>query len=87
MAYVCSEDQKTTVAYVRKAVPLLEKKLSSNPEGVAKLEVLYLLGEYHRRLGDGEKAQEFFAQVKDVMIFQLGKEETERVPSQVIDEV
>ncbi len=77
MAYVHSEDQKTTIVYVKEVVPLLEKKLPSNPEGVAKLEVLYLLGEYHRRLGDGEKALGFFAQVKDVKYKDAeGKEQT-----------
>jgi uncharacterized protein (DUF2225 family) len=77
MAYEYREDEKTSIAYVRKAVPLLEKKLASNPEGITKLEVLYLLGEYHRRLGDGKKAQEFFSQVKDVKYKDKeGKEQT-----------
>jgi tetratricopeptide (TPR) repeat protein len=66
MAYVHREDEKMSMAYVKKAVPLLEKKLASKPEGEDKLEVLYLLGEYYRRLGDSKKAQEFFSQVKDV---------------------
>ena len=77
MAYIHSKDKETSLAYVRKAVPLLEKGLASNPEGVAKLEVLYLLGEYHRRLGDCKKAQEFFAQVEDVKYKdEEGKEQT-----------
>lgn len=66
MAYVHRDDEKTSIAYVKKAFPLLEKKLASNPEDVAKLEVLYLLGEYHRRQGDSKKAQQYFAQVKGV---------------------
>lgn len=66
MAYVLSEDRKACMAYVKKAVPLLEKKLTSNPAGVKKLETLYLLGEYHRRLGENKKAREYFAQIKNV---------------------
>jgi tetratricopeptide (TPR) repeat protein len=66
MAYVHRYDKKTSTTYVKKALPLLEKALQSNPEGNDKLEVLYLLGEYHRRLGDAKKSEEFFAKVKDV---------------------
>lgn len=66
MVYVHREDESTSMAYVRKAVPLLEKNLALNPEGLDKLEVLFLLGEYHRRLGDSKRAQEYFAQVKGV---------------------
>ncbi|MGI5869404.1 MAG: DUF2225 domain-containing protein [Kiritimatiellia bacterium] len=66
MAYVHQDDEKTSMAYVKKAVPLLKKKLKSNPEGEDKLEVLYLLGEYHRRLGKDKKAKKYFDQVKDV---------------------
>lgn len=65
MAYVHREDEKTSLTYVKKTLPLLEKKLQSKPEGIAMLEVLYLLGEYHRRLGDAEKAEDFFSQVKN----------------------
>lgn len=66
MAYVHSEDHKASIAYVQKAVPLLEKKLKSKPEGIDKLEVLYLLGEYHRRLGNDKKADSFFEEVQNV---------------------
>ena len=67
MAYIYREDEKTSLAYVQKALPLLRKKLKRNPKGTDRLEVLYLLGEYHRRLGEGKKAEEYFVQVKDVM--------------------
>lgn len=66
MAYIHRKDKSKSIAYVKKALPLLDRKLESKPEGIDKLEVLYLLGEYHRRLGEKEKAESFFAQVKDV---------------------
>ena len=66
MAYIHRNDEKISIAYVKKAIPMLETRMKSAPEGVDKLEVLYLLGEYHRRLGNTKKAQEYFAQIKDV---------------------
>jgi uncharacterized protein (DUF2225 family) len=77
MAYVHREDEKASLAYVKKALPLLKKKLESKPDGVNRLETLYLLGEYHRRLGEGEKAEVYFSQVKDVKYKdEGGKEQT-----------
>jgi tetratricopeptide (TPR) repeat protein len=64
MAYVHRGDHNKSVEYVKKAIPLLNAKLQTNPEGIAKIEVLFLLGEYHRRTGELEKAKEYFAQVK-----------------------
>jgi hypothetical protein len=66
MAYVHREDEQASLAWVKKALPLLEKKLEGSPEGVARLEVLYLLGEYSRRMGNEVKAREYFAQVAGV---------------------
>jgi len=66
MAFVHREDEKASLAYVQKALPLLKKKFEQNPKGIDRLEVLYLLGEYHRRLGETKKAEAFFSQVKDV---------------------
>lgn len=64
MAYVHREDQKKSMEYVNKTIPLLEAKLNSNPEGVERIEVLFLLGEYYRRLGEQEKSKQFFEEVK-----------------------
>ncbi len=66
MAYVNRYDEKISLSYVKKAVPLLEQKLKTNPEGVNRLEVLYLLGEYYRRLGNRNLAQEYFSKIRDV---------------------
>lgn len=64
LAYVHQEDQVESLAYVKKAIPLLEAKLKSNPEEADRIEVLFLLGEYYRRTGDKEKTKAYFSQVK-----------------------
>jgi uncharacterized protein (DUF2225 family) len=64
MAYVHADDPQTGLAYVRKALPLLEEQLESDPKGTARIQVLFLLGEYHRRLGDKQEARRYFRQVK-----------------------
>lgn len=65
MAYVHADDPEASLAYVRKTIPLLEKKIASTPEGMDRLDALFLLGEYQRRLGDTAKARKFFEQVKN----------------------
>lgn len=75
MAYVHREDEAKSLEYVNMAIPLLEKRLQENTEGIKKIEVLYLLGEYYRRLGEKDKAIEYFAQVKSARyIDKEGKE-------------
>ena len=64
MAYVHREDPIKSMEYVNKAIPLLETKLKSNPTGVERIEVLFLLGEYYRRSGDLEKTKMYFEEVK-----------------------
>lgn len=64
MAYVHRKDQKKSMEYVRKAIPLLEAKLKANPQGIGKIEVLFLLGEYYRRTGEADKSTTYFAQAK-----------------------
>ncbi len=64
MAYVHGKDEEKSTAYVKKALPLLLKKLEKNPEGTERIECLYLLGEYHRRIGENEKAKGYFQQAK-----------------------
>lgn len=64
MAYMLREDEQRGLAYVRKALPLLEAELRENPSGLARIEVLYLLGEYYRRVGETDKARDYFRQVR-----------------------
>ncbi len=64
MAFICHYDQQKSLEYVKKALPLLEKKLKEPIEGIRRIEVLYLLGEYNRRIGQEEKAVKYFNQVK-----------------------
>jgi hypothetical protein len=66
MAYIHHDEAKKSLAYVKKALPLLQKKLEENPEGIDRIEVLYLLGEYHRRIWKTGKAKDYFSQVKSV---------------------
>lgn len=64
MAYVYREDQKKSMGYVKKAIPILEANLKAKPEGIAEIESLFLLGEYYRRTGETQKAGKYFAQLK-----------------------
>ena len=64
MAYEHKNDKPKQLKYVRKAMPLLQKKLKTNPEGIVRTEVIYLLGEYHRRCGELDEARKYFGQVK-----------------------
>ncbi len=63
-AYVYRDEPDRSLEYVRKAIPLLEAKLNANPQDGGRLEALFLLGEYYRRIGEAAKSNEFFAQVK-----------------------
>ena len=64
MAYMHRDDKSTSIAYVKRAMPLLEKKLATKPEGIKRIETVYLLGEYNRRLGNQAKAKAFFVEAK-----------------------
>jgi len=64
MAYVYADEPQTSLAYVAKALPLLAEQLQAGPEGVARIRVLFLLGEYHRRTGDARAARRYFRQAK-----------------------
>ncbi|MDH4185148.1 MAG: DUF2225 domain-containing protein [Nitrospinota bacterium] len=57
-------DQAKSLAYVRKAYPLIEKSLSKDLKESELLSAYYLMGEYNRRLGDKKKAEEYFAKAK-----------------------
>ena len=64
MVYMHRKDKLKSLGYVKKVMPLLEKKLDTKPDGIKRIETLYLLGEYNRRLGNHGKTKAFFADVK-----------------------
>jgi len=58
-------DPAGSLSYVRKALPLLERQLNGGQQqDFARIATLYLLGEYHRRLGDTDAARSYFDQAK-----------------------
>lgn len=63
MAFETRDERETSLAYVRKAIPLLLEKLDSSDEPGAQLEGLYLLSEYNRRLGNEVEAKSYFEQL------------------------
>ena len=64
MAYELRENEPESLSYVRKALPLIEGKISSSSKPLERIEALYLLGEYNRRLHRYELARGYFARVK-----------------------
>ena len=69
MAYFYREEgdypkPEKSLGYVKKAIPLLYEWLETSPEGINRIEVLYLLGEYSRRTGELKKARKFFQEAK-----------------------
>ena len=58
------EDPARSLDYVRKAIPLLEKRLASGVADFGRITALYLLGEYHRRLCDRERSRDYFEQAR-----------------------
>jgi tetratricopeptide (TPR) repeat protein len=67
MAYENAEaNPALSLEYVRKALPLIEKQLAAAEEGYERIPLLYLLGEYHRRLGLYEQAAGYFDQARKV---------------------
>jgi hypothetical protein len=77
MAFELSkEDPARSLEYVRKALPLLDQQLT-DAEGFRRIATLYLLGEYHRRLGDLAKSHDYFLQARAVVWKdEDGKEQT-----------
>lgn len=59
MAFETRDDPKTSLDYVKKALPLLEKRLPAATDPGRTLETLYLLGEYNRRLGRDDDANRY----------------------------
>lgn len=66
MAWMTRDDAARSLGYVSKALPLLEQELAADPQGERRMEVLYLLGEYSRRIGKLDKARDYFDQVGKV---------------------
>jgi tetratricopeptide (TPR) repeat protein len=64
MAYTYQDDEMKSIQYVKKAFPLLEKKLKRDPSWIERIESLYLLGDYSRQMGKIEEAKKYFEQVK-----------------------
>ena len=65
MAYeLAGSDPAGSLDYVRKAIPQLERQLMAGLEDFPRIGVLYLLGEYNRRLGKIDIARSYFDQAK-----------------------
>jgi hypothetical protein len=65
MAFELSQsDPQKSLEYVRKAMPLLERQLVNPKSDNSRIVTLYLLGEYHRRLGNPNDSRNYFDQVK-----------------------
>ena len=76
MAFVHRKDKEKSLKYCKKALPILEKLFQENPTGKERLEILFLLGEYNRRLGNLNTAQDYFNRVKvTTFVDQNGEEQ------------
>jgi flagellar biosynthesis regulator FlbT len=64
MAFETQDDSKTSLGYVNKATPLLEKSLSTTTDAGKTLRELYLLSEYNRRLGRDDEAKRYLERLK-----------------------
>jgi hypothetical protein len=68
-AYEYRNDPVDGPRYVRKALPLVERLLAQSSDRGERLTGLYLLGEYHRRLGHFDKARWYFRRVWNTNVF------------------
>lgn len=68
MAYTYRDEPEMSIKYVRIALPLLEKELDKGKgkRDFERISVVYLLGEYNRRLGKTDLAIEFFNKAKEM---------------------
>jgi len=66
MAYWSDElgHSLVTQHYRRQALPLLEAQAAALPTGQARMEHLFLIGEYHRLLGNNTRAQWSFSEAR-----------------------
>lgn len=78
MAYWHRDQPEKARQYVQKALPLFEKHFAQEDEGIARIKLLYLMGEYRWRLGQKEWAKKLFARARrGVWLDQKGKAQSE----------
>jgi len=63
MAYIHQGNEEISLGYVHKALPLLEQQVDE-VKGEDRLPILFVLGEYHRRLGNEAKSESYFRVVR-----------------------
>jgi len=64
MAFESRGEPAKSLEYVRKALPLLERRLATEGSDYGRIALLYLLGEYNRRLGNLDASHSYFDQAK-----------------------
>lgn len=78
MAYWHRDDPQRARRYHEAVVPLLEKELAKTDQGIERIKLLYLIGEYRWRLGQKEQAKEYFARARRITwMDQKGKPHTD----------
>jgi hypothetical protein len=65
MAFETRSDSSLSLGYVRKALPLLVARLQSTSEPAPRMETLYLLSEYNRRLGSESDAALYLSELAE----------------------
>ncbi len=65
LTYLHSDEPKKAEEFVRKAVPLYKRRLETLTGGMGVPTLLYILGEYHRRLGKRDAARDYFNRAKN----------------------
>jgi len=68
MVFETRDDSETSLAYVRKALPLLEKSLKASADPGETLKNLYLLGEYNRRIGQDDDAKRYLERLSSLEV-------------------
>jgi len=67
MAHYYQDEPEKAEEYHAKLVPLLKKQLPVVDDGVERIKLLYLLGEYQWRLGKREEAKGYFSRARKVV--------------------
>lgn len=67
MAYWHRDDPEKSRHYAKKVLPLLQKQFAEADQGIARIKLLYLMGEYRWRLGQKEEAQKLFSRARKVV--------------------
>ena len=76
MVFVHAEDNEVRDAYIKKALPLIEK---SSANGLSRKQQLYLLGEYYRLLGHTDTARRHLNQAAEISIEPTASSMTRRM--------